>query len=374
MWIPIFRTGTHTDSAGNTRQYTAEELDRRVSLYNGQPESQRRLAPHVLGHPRTDAPAYGWVKELKRVGDTLFGYTKQFSPEFVDKLRRGEYKFRSCAFYPDGLLRHVGWLGAAQPAVAGLGEVEFAEGDAIVVEFAEGEFADVRMPRAAGVFRRLREFLIGEHGQEVADRVVPEDDLQVLSRPMPEVPVWLENAVEDLYKTQTQQQTAASSFTQSKGDDMPETKPGEFEEQLRQEKARNTELETQLQQSERKQRNVEFAAFCDQHKTRVTPARRPVVIGLMHVLANEGEHQFSETDKRTPLAAFQDFCANHLSEDVKVGELATASTAVTGTGKAAADPAAIAREASEYREAQMAKGHVITVTEAVAHVMKSAQA
>jgi hypothetical protein len=59
-------------------------------------------------------------------------------PEFADMVRKGLFKKRSAAFYPDGRLRHVGFLGAMPPAVKGLPDIgAFDEGESVTFEFAE---------------------------------------------------------------------------------------------------------------------------------------------------------------------------------------------------------------------------------------------
>lgn len=132
-WIAIFRTGTHTDSNGQTRTWTDADLDNIVSKYN----PTKHEAPVVIGHPQNNAPAYGWVESLKREGETLFMKMKDVIPAFADMVRQKMFKKRSISLYTDGTLRHVGWLGAAPPAVKGLPDF-VAFGDAgITIEFEE---------------------------------------------------------------------------------------------------------------------------------------------------------------------------------------------------------------------------------------------
>ena len=132
-WIPIFRTGTHTDSQGNEKTWTEGDLDVIVSKY----KPAEHEAPEVIGHPEHNAPAWGWVEGLKREGQTLFAKMKNRVPEFVDMVRKGLFKKRSISLYPDMTLRHVGWLGAMPPAVKGLPDVAFNEAESIVIEFGE---------------------------------------------------------------------------------------------------------------------------------------------------------------------------------------------------------------------------------------------
>ena len=135
MWIEIFKTGTHTDSGGNTQDYSPEDLDRIASLYNTKSqENSSNEAPVVKGHPKTDDPAYGWVEALRRRGNVLMAKLKDLTPEFTDQIKQGMFKKVSIALYPDLTLRHIGFLGAATPAVEGLKPVTFAE-DSEYMEF-----------------------------------------------------------------------------------------------------------------------------------------------------------------------------------------------------------------------------------------------
>lgn len=182
-WIKIFKAGTLKDSKGREHVITHEELDNRVTLYNQQAEDTKRQAPHVLGHPDHNAPAYGWVEELKRDGDYLLAKTSSFVDQFEDLVKSGKYRFRSASFYGNGLLRHVGWLGAAQPAVAGLGDAEFLQDDEYT------EFSDFMDWESAWSFRSLgsilqglRDYFISKESIEVADNILPQYSIDELKR------------------------------------------------------------------------------------------------------------------------------------------------------------------------------------------------
>ncbi len=133
-WIPVFKTGTHTDAAGNTKDWTDADLDKIASSY--QPDKHE--APVVIGHPKDNAPAYGWVESLKRDGNMLYAKFKDLAPEFVDMVRNKLFKKRSISLYPDLSLRHVGFLGAVPPAVKGLPDVAFkAKEKHVDIEFGD---------------------------------------------------------------------------------------------------------------------------------------------------------------------------------------------------------------------------------------------
>lgn len=130
--FPVFRTGVHTDSQGQIRTWTPEDLARIAETYN----PALHEAPAVIGHPETNAPAWGWVKGLDVTGDTL-NATAELVPEFEEMVKKGLFKKRSISLYPDGSLRHVGFLGAQPPAVKGLPDIAFVEGEATTIELSE---------------------------------------------------------------------------------------------------------------------------------------------------------------------------------------------------------------------------------------------
>ena len=149
-WIEIFRGGTQIDSQGKSW-----DGDKIIESATKQYQPGVHDAPLVVGHPADNAPAFGWVDGLrttvKNGVKTLEAHFKQVAPEFESLVKSGRFKKRSAAFYPDGSLRHVGWLGAVPPAVKGLADVAF-QADAESIEFTE-EFSN-----QGGFVMELKEF------------------------------------------------------------------------------------------------------------------------------------------------------------------------------------------------------------------------
>lgn len=137
-WIEIFRTGTWTDSAGRTRTWTRADLDRIVRTY----DPSKREAPLVFGHPKDNAPAYGWVEKLRVSGESLCAWFKQVPDAVKELIAQGRYKKRSISLYPDGTLRHVGLLGAVPPAVPGLKDIGAFGSDDNFIEYQEESTMD----------------------------------------------------------------------------------------------------------------------------------------------------------------------------------------------------------------------------------------
>ncbi|MEW6265312.1 MAG: hypothetical protein AB1641_19715 [Thermodesulfobacteriota bacterium] len=142
-WIPIFSGGLQTDSSGRVHDGDAM-IDAALASF----DPAAHEPPVVIGHPAENAPAWGWVQGLRRsVRDSGAGFQPvaileakfhQVAPEFAALVEQGRFKKRSASFYPDGRLRHVGFLGAAPPAVKGLADIAFrADDGAAIFEYQE---------------------------------------------------------------------------------------------------------------------------------------------------------------------------------------------------------------------------------------------
>lgn len=123
MEFEIFKTGTHTSDKGITKNYSIDDLNYIAQSY----EPSVHEAPIVIGHPANNMPAYGWIESLKVIGDKLIAKAKDIVPEFKSALEQKLYKKRSISLDEDGKLRHIGFLGAAPPAVKGLADIQFSE-------------------------------------------------------------------------------------------------------------------------------------------------------------------------------------------------------------------------------------------------------
>jgi hypothetical protein len=137
--IKIFKSGDHTSSNGIFMSFTEDIIQKIVNSYNVSVHE----APIVIGHPKIDDPAYGWVSSLST---NDFGEIEaeidQVEPAFAELVNAGRFKKVSASFYnPDSeinpvkgtyYLRHVGFLGATPPAIKGLGNVSFNETEDLI--------------------------------------------------------------------------------------------------------------------------------------------------------------------------------------------------------------------------------------------------
>lgn len=163
--VEMFRTGTFTPMQGEAMTFSAADLAAVADSY----DAAKSPAPVVVGHPATDAPAYGWVDRMDfdRNSGRLNGTLRDVDPAFATAVREGRYKKVSAAFFlPDSAanpvpgtlyLRHLGFLGGAAPAVTGLKPVSFSA-EANTVEFASDfDARDLAAQEAADTIAALRD-------------------------------------------------------------------------------------------------------------------------------------------------------------------------------------------------------------------------
>lgn len=165
-WIEIARTGRFTDMSGREVEITRSALERLAST-----DLAASPAPLVIGHPKTNAPAYGWVDGLKVAGEKLLARFRQVPEQVKELVRQDRYKrvSMSASGKLDRLV-HVGLLGAAAPAIDGLAPVEMATGeDQVTIELSEPDpgtpgaaTKEAQMPEETKELEQLR--------QELAER------------------------------------------------------------------------------------------------------------------------------------------------------------------------------------------------------------
>ncbi|MBF5006367.1 hypothetical protein [Diaphorobacter caeni] len=148
--IEIFRAGTHIDDQGTSHVFSDADVAGMAASYN----PATREAPLTIGHPEHNLPAYGWVQSVGRnAAGVLTINPHRVEPQFAEMVAAGRFTKRSASFYPPSApnnptpgkwyLRHVAFLGAQPPAIAGLKDIQFSEGDEVgVVSFAETVNAD----------------------------------------------------------------------------------------------------------------------------------------------------------------------------------------------------------------------------------------
>lgn len=146
--IRLARSGTFTSNEGVAVSFTEAMFAEIAAAYDRAADP----APLVIGHPKLDDPAYGWVDSLAVENGELVARPADVEPAFAEAVREKRYAKVSARFYPPEhaanpkpgvwYLKHIGFLGAHAPGIKGLGTVQFADGadeGAVTLDFSESE-------------------------------------------------------------------------------------------------------------------------------------------------------------------------------------------------------------------------------------------
>jgi hypothetical protein len=148
--IHILRPGKFKAMNGTEVEFAAADLEAVARNY----DPALFQSPIVVGHPKNNDPAYGWVKSVKADGEKLIAEPEKLVTQFAEMVQQGIFKKVSASLFTPNhpsnpkpgeyYLKHVGFLGAAAPGIPGLDPVSFAaDEEAICVEFSiEPESAD----------------------------------------------------------------------------------------------------------------------------------------------------------------------------------------------------------------------------------------
>ncbi|MEW3448045.1 peptidase [Pseudomonas aeruginosa] len=370
--------------------------------------------PLVIGHPKLNAPAYGWAKGLEVREGMLYAEPHQVVPEFAEAANRKMYKKRSASVYlPDSpgnpvpgkhYLRHIGFLGAVPPAIKGIPDApfNFAEDDgALAIEFAEAPYAVTGL---TDILRRLRDFFVEREGAERADQLIPqwqlssiEEDARrasvqdtapqasaLFSEPVIEgvdAAAASAAAAEEPQGTVTPSDGASASAAEADRTSHPSqqdtTMPDEaaLQERQRQLDEREQLLATReaqvAQQKAQEHRNevTEFAEALVQ-AGRLLPRQKAPVIELLVSLPTDTPLEFAEGDGQVTKPAAE-VLRSLLAELPKQVDFSEKSG--DGGDLSFGSAHAIAARAQSYQEEQRQAGRHISTTEAVTHITKGAK-
>ncbi len=271
--LPVMKIGTHIDSQGKPVNVTEADFNGMIANLAADLANNFK-PPVVLGHPKMEDPRYGDFLGLQKEGSVLFADIGVV-PELNTALGKGAYPDRSLRLQKmkDGTFRikHLGLLGVVPPAVQGLPSYQFKEAEAEAEEYVTLDFSEsYRMSIVGRIFRRIREAVIAKEGQEAADNIVSNWEIEDLEREMQEPPV---------------SESPVTNF--NKEEDMGEIE--DLKQKLATEKAARLKLETAARQKD-------FAAFCEGlgKEGKLTPAMQPAVMDFMEILSGVETFDFAE--------------------------------------------------------------------------------
>ena len=349
--IEVFRPGTFTPMNGDPITYSAADLAAVADAYDG----ATAPAPVVVGHPEIDAPAYGWVDSFDYDADTerLFANIRDIDPAFAELVKAGRFRKVSMAYfspkqshnpvpgtwYP----KHVGFLGAAAPAVPGLKNAHFA-GEAGVVFTAQ--FGGQGIDEAASLFRKLREFIIDSFGIEDADKALPSWQIE-----------WMEKADDQPVRAFAAPPAKPDTPPSKQKEDPAVSKQPDAAFAARE--ADLSEREKRIADREAAQVHTENVAFAEGLVTegKLLPASRDKVVAILDALPGDASVSFAAgEDKIAPAVALkqvleaQPKIVNFGAEDLPAGEGAGKPAAFAADGMAVdSEGLATHQKAQEYQ-------------------------
>lgn len=365
-WDKVFTTGWHIDSSGHKKLWTQNDLDRIVSSFN----PAFHEPPLVIGHPSDNAPAFGWVAGIKREGNDLYLKYKDVAAEFKDWATKKLFKKKSIAVYPDGSLRHIGYLGAMPPAIKGLPDFAFNDGNrGTAITY---EYSDWRMTTLGQIIMRLRDHLVETLGADKADNIIKGWEVQDLLTPPPEpeqsTSLYNELEEEGMKPEEVQKLVAdgVAAGMKTFSEEMGKTIKG-LEDQFA---GLKKDLDTGRQEGQRR----EFREFLmtPEMQQRVSEGSREAIINQMMTLATAAPVEFGEGDAKTTRPALDVYKDQlmALPTVVQFGEHATKDKVGDLAKVGGMDVDTLAASARQFVESEAAAGRTVSYTDAVTHMKK----
>ena len=329
QWIQVFTVGRHIDNADREHVIDVDFLERAASNFN----PTLHEPPAVIGHPQDNAPAYGWVNSVRVRDGHLEVRFKDTDPAFEEIVKAGRFKKRSASFYVDPetapggkapALRHVGFLGAQPPAVKGLRDIQFTEGETLTFEFSEDSMG-LEEKDLNSIVERLKAAL-GFGGKDKPASFSEADVSRLIAAEV---------------KKATEAVTAS------------------FGEQLKQRDSQITELRTQVAQQSGRSTRAEIISFVESlGAANCPPAFRQMgIVEFMEALSGseskvtvisfseEGDKKVETRTETAPLDWFKGFMKS-LGPFIQFGERFNVLTTTAGAGN----------EVSPERENELREG------------------
>lgn len=358
-WCEIFRAGTYKDAKGKDLVYSDEDIETIAKNFN---EGENSTAPIVVGHPKSNSPAYGWVDSLKAESGKLYASFKQVADEFAEWVNEGRYKNRSVSLYPDRKLRHVGFFGATPPKVKGMPEYVFSE-DSESETYDFGDLDDYKFDTVARILQRLRDFLIEKYDVETADNLITAYNIENLKEVEKKTAEEVNNYCEKLIKKREEQEL-------EKQDNSNKGKQENFSEELSKTKALAGKLLKENEELKASTRKAECEDFAEKaiSSGNITPAQKATVIEFMEICHEVGTFDFAEGEDKSVVNRFKEFIGK--MKQIDFSELPDGEVISTFDF---ADTQTAAAKIQNYQAEQANKGITVSVLDAVKYLKGTKQ-
>ena len=337
--IPFLRPGKFT--AMNGKEVTIDESTLDTII-----EATKNFAyqdddfPLVIGHPKTDSPAYGWINKnnIVKDGDVLVALAEEENlvPEMKDWFGKKLYKKVSVKLRPDFSIAHIGFLGANPPAVTGLPSVALSEDDkGFEIEFAEFELAPWYFRNVSRIFRRIKNYIIEKDGLEKADALINEYEIDELSTPPR---VWEKETARNF--SEGEKNNSIINFTESEMNELNELKAKVTEltatteaqaAQIATLTSEKTLVVNEANSLKTQQKRAAFLAFCesDEVKNKIKDGEKAELVETLLALDAVEAFEFGEGEEKKTISPVETVkgLLKRLPDVVALGEHANNSTA-----------------------------------------------
>lgn len=308
--IHVIQPGKFTAEDGTTHEFTLADCQQMAASYN----PRLSEAPIVVGHPKTNSPAFGWIGAVTCDGNgDVFVEPSHVDPQFAEAVDAQHFKKVSLKLWaPENpnnptpgqwYIQHVGFLGGKAPAVKGLREIEFSTDAGITVSLAGPDDSDDAA--ISGLLRNVRGFILRKFGSDEAESTLPQAVLDALEVPgdSSDVP----QAIDSLDAGTKTPQVSISDPEQKMADEAELERLRAENAQLKAAQESTARAERERQTAARRERVV---ALCEGavKAGRLLPADRPMLVEVGMSIADGKTVQFSSADQpQDLLAAFSAF-------------------------------------------------------------------
>lgn len=300
MKIPFLKPGKFTAVNGKEVTITKENLDEIIEATKSF-AYQDDSFPLVIGHPKLDSPAYGWIKKDQVINENgvlvALAADEDINEGFLETVKKKLFKNVSVKLRKDNSIAHIGFLGAKAPAVTGLPSIAFAEDpESVELEFSEYEVSSWPFRSISRLFRNIKNYLIEKEGIEKANMLLNEYEIDEAGQ----APRVYEKEPQRVFS-----ETEIDPLKNNEGDDP--VKIIELETQLAEKDTALLDAQRKLKEFEDKQaadalaaKKNEFVAFCesDDIKVKIKDGEKDSIVETLLALNSVEAFEFGEGDDK----------------------------------------------------------------------------
>ena len=235
-------------------------------------------------------------------------------------MRNNRYKHVSIGLNSNGNFDHLAVLGAVNPAVKGLGLLQFSEGE--LSNISEYNLdnnnlinqEELMNPQLQAFREELQKFISETYGADIVTAIIAKFDELLKSKGLDAPQAQPPQAQQQGFNTYNPMQ---QRVVQQYGQQFSESEEGK-------------KMILDYAQMQHQINELQFSAYADKELTKITPALKPIVIELMHQLT-EKETNFSENGTKLNGIDLMKKLVSSLPNAIETKEIATNDLAFSQT-------------------------------------------